>query len=297
VRLPVTIIGGYLGAGKTTLVNHLLRNAEGVRLAVLVNEFGELPIDADLIEAQDENMISIAGGCVCCSYGNDLVMAMIELAKMSPPPQHVLLEASGVALPGAIAATVGLLGNYALDGVLVLVDAETITQRASDRYMGDTIMHQLTDADIVVLNKIDLVPPDQLKETVDWLSDKVSGARIVPVVHATLPPEVALESFVGRPRVAGAAHSHQSPAFASTSFIINEPIDVTALAQRLTEVGLARAKGFAVSLDGSVKTIQVVGKRWEVSPAPSGVRPGIVCIGLDDQLDIEALKGMAAAME
>ena len=82
--LPVTVIGGYLGAGKTTLVNHLLRNADGLRIAVLVNEFGTLPIDADLIEAQDDNVIAIAGGCVCCSYGNDLVMAMIELARMEP---------------------------------------------------------------------------------------------------------------------------------------------------------------------------------------------------------------------
>lgn len=297
VRLPVTIIGGYLGAGKTTLVNHLLRNADGVRLAVLVNEFGELPIDADLIEAQDDNMISIAGGCVCCSYGNDLVMAMIELAKMSPPPQHVLLEASGVALPGAIAATVGLLGDYALDGVLVLVDAETIIERASDRYMGDTIMHQLTDADIIVLNKVDLVSPDQLKKTVDWLADKVFGARIVPVVRADLPSAIALESFLGRSRVVGAKQPHHSPAFASTSLVIDRPIDVADLAQKLAAAGLARAKGFATAVDGTMKTVQVVGKRWTVSPAPSGVRPGIVCIGLDDQLDIDALTGMAVAMQ
>ena len=71
--VPVTLIGGYLGAGKTTLVNHLLRNADGRRLAVLVNEFGELPIDADLIEARDGNLISISGGCICCSFGSDLL--------------------------------------------------------------------------------------------------------------------------------------------------------------------------------------------------------------------------------
>ena len=73
--LPVTVIGGYLGAGKTTLVNRLLRQADGLRVAVLVNEFGKLPIDADLIESRDENVINIAGGCVCCSYGSDLIVA------------------------------------------------------------------------------------------------------------------------------------------------------------------------------------------------------------------------------
>ena len=128
-KLPVTIIGGYLGAGKTTLVNHLLRHADGVRLAVLVNEFGALPIDSDLIESQDDNIISIAGGCVCCSYGNDLIVSMVDLARMQPRPEHVLIESSGVALPGAIAATVDLLADYRFDGIATLVDAETAKER------------------------------------------------------------------------------------------------------------------------------------------------------------------------
>ena len=108
-KTPVTIIGGYLGAGKTTLVNHLLRNAQGRRLAILVNEFGELPIDADLIEARDDDIISLSGGCVCCSYGNDLIMAMMDMARMEPRPDHIVLEASGVALPAAIASSLSLL--------------------------------------------------------------------------------------------------------------------------------------------------------------------------------------------
>ena len=100
--IPVSVIGGYLGAGKTTLVNHLLRNANGRKLAILVNEFGELPIDADLIEADDGDMISIAGGCICCSYGSDLVGALMELPERMPDMDGMLIEASGVALPGAL---------------------------------------------------------------------------------------------------------------------------------------------------------------------------------------------------
>ena len=103
LSIPVTVIGGYLGAGKTTLVNHMLRNANGLKLAILVNEFGELPIDADLIEAEDDNLISLAGGCICCSYGNDMVSALMELSQMEPRPDHVVLEASGVAIPNSIA--------------------------------------------------------------------------------------------------------------------------------------------------------------------------------------------------
>ena len=91
-NLPVTVVGGYLGAGKTTLVNYLLRNANGLRLAVLVNEFGELAIDKDLIEAEDDGLISISGGCVCCSFGGDLIAALRGLSQMKPQPQHILIE-------------------------------------------------------------------------------------------------------------------------------------------------------------------------------------------------------------
>ena len=94
------------GGGKTTLVNHLLRTANGLRLAILVNEFGALPIDDDLIIAREDNLISLAGGCVCCSFGSDLMAALMDLSQLSPPPERVLIEASGVAMPGAIAASV-----------------------------------------------------------------------------------------------------------------------------------------------------------------------------------------------
>ena len=83
--VPVTVIGGYLGAGKTTMVNQLLRHAEGRRIAILVNEFGDLPIDEDLIEAEGEDMIAISGGCICCSFGSDLTAALIKLSELTPP--------------------------------------------------------------------------------------------------------------------------------------------------------------------------------------------------------------------
>ena len=98
--LPVTVVGGYLGSGKTTLINNLLNSADGHRYAVLVNDFGELSIDAQLIEKQDGNVISLSGGCICCSYGNDLTSALLELK--TDTIDQVVIEASGVALPGSI---------------------------------------------------------------------------------------------------------------------------------------------------------------------------------------------------
>ncbi len=281
-RLPVTIIGGYLGAGKTTLVNHLLRQADGLRLAVLVNEFGALPIDADLIESQDGNVISIAGGCVCCSYGNDLIMALIDLAKMTPRPEHVLLEASGVALPGAIAASIGLLADYAVDGVLVLADSETIRTRAEDRYMGDTIERQLSAADIIILNKADLVSEDTADATVKWLAGTAAGARVIPASHAKLPAETILHSSLGRTRSDHATTAHQPDLFETMSITLDGAMDAEGLARRLADprLGLVRAKGFVTATDGTCMAIQVVGNRWTALPAPTGARSiGIVCIG------------------
>ena len=155
-EVPVTVIGGYLGSGKTTLVNQLLRHANGLRLAVLVNEFGALPIDADLIESSDENVINIAGGCVCCSYGSDLIATLLDLQQVQPQPDHVLIEASGVALPDAIAQSVTLIIRYTIDGIIVVADSETIRNQGQDRYLAGTIKHQLDAADIILLNKVDL---------------------------------------------------------------------------------------------------------------------------------------------
>ena len=299
-QLPVTVIGGYLGTGKTTLVNRLLRDANGLRLAVLVNEFGELPIDSDLIEAQDENVISIAGGCVCCSYGNDLIMAMLDLAKMAPRPDHVLLEASGVALPGAIASSIGLLQDYVCDGVVVLADAETVRERCTDRYLSDTVERQLDDADIVIINKVDLVSEQSADATHNWLTDKFPRTKMVSATHAAVPPEVVLQSFLGRelsaPGKLSTTHApHQMDHFESCSIRFDGVNDAALLAKRLTEsgFGVVRAKGFVRTADGSFMSVQIVGHRWQVAPSGKPAQMGIVCIGLRGQFSRQALLQLA----
>jgi len=296
--LPITIVGGYLGAGKTTLVNQLLRHANGLRIAVLVNEFGELPIDADLIEAQNDKIISIAGGCVCCSYGNDLIMAMIDLAQMTPAPEHVLLEASGVAMPGAIASSIGLLDKYALDGVVVLADAETLQKLADDTYMGDTVRSQLQDADLLILNKTDLVGEASLADTRNWLSTEYQEAKIIETQHARLPLEVALGLSRSSSTIRPTTALHHGDLFKSISFNFDGPVDVVELARLLVQddLGIIRAKGFAISLDGTPHEIQTVGRRWTKAAIFNAPYSGIVCIGRGDQLRTNLISALIAQL-
>lgn len=194
--LSTIVLGGYLGAGKTTLLNHLLRHAQGRRIAVMVNDFGAIGIDADLIESTDGEVMSLAGGCICCSVGSDLVAALMGLAQRVPPPDLVLIETSGVALPGSVARGARLAPGIEIDAVVVLVDAETIRIRANDRHVGDTVVQQLGEADLLVLNKIDLVDEPALATTRHWLAGIALHARIIESVEARVPAELIL-GFAG----------------------------------------------------------------------------------------------------
>jgi G3E family GTPase len=299
-RIPVTVVGGYLGAGKTTLVNHLLRNADGLRLAVLVNDFGTLPIDADLIEAQSDNLISIAGGCVCCSFGSDLMGALMSLAQRDPAPDHVLLETSGVAMPGVVARSAALIPAFAIDSVVVLADAETVRARAADRYMGDTITRQLNEADLVILNKSDLVSAGAMQLLQQWMAHSAPRAALVDAERG----EVSAALIFGR--------GHTTPApgmlsprsirpaenaagrYESASFSPAAPVQVETLARALADpvCGVLRAKGVLRDVDGSLKTLHVVGARFEVTPFGGGgdAVAGIVCIGLRGRVNHAAIE-------
>ena len=292
--LPVTVIGGYLGAGKTTLVNYLLRNANGLRLAVLVNEFGELAIDRDLIEAEEEGLISISGGCVCCSFGGDLIAALRNLSQMQPRPQHILIEASGVAKPSAIFDSVALLDGFSADGVVVLSDAETVQENANDKYMGDTVLAQITQADILLLNKCDLVDPQNIAETANWLARQNPNARLVKTKHSVAAPEVVLESFLGRQKIT--EPHHHLDQMTSMNLIPTTSLDAMNLAKTLAEgeFGLVRAKGFVTDISGDKMLIQIVGRRWAIKAADPKLKDGLVCLGMKEQMRPSQLRALIA---
>jgi len=282
-RIPVTVIGGYLGAGKTTLVNHLLRQANGRRLAVLVNDFGDLPIDADLIESADGGTISIAGGCVCCTIGSDLVAALQAIAARDPSPDHVLIEASGVALPSGIGPAVTLLPQFRLDGPVTVVDATNIRERTADRYLGDTVQRQIDDADLLVVTKTDRLDPAARESLLAWLGHASQAieapfGRVAPEVILGLPPGA-------RPRSGGMPGLH--PAYASRSYHELAPVDIAELMRGLCDAacGLLRAKGVLRDIDGETRVLHVVGQHASIEPARPAEAGRLVCIGLKARFD------------
>lgn len=304
--LPLTVLGGYLGAGKTTLVNHLLGNAGGRRLAVLVNDFGDLSIDETLIESREGNLLSIAGGCVCCSFGSDFMAGLMQMAALDPPPDHLLVETSGVALPGAVARSAALLQAIRVDAVVVLVDAETVRARAADRYLGDTVTRQLAEADLVVLNKTDLVDAAARPALKDWLATLAPRAGLLECEHGKVGAELLLGLRRDAARATGVlsggsmrAPEDAAARYASASFELDGALDAQALATRLAApaLGLLRAKGIVRDADGSLVVLQVVGARAALEAAPEGATPGpLVCIGARGRFDRDAVAALIAGL-
>lgn len=207
-RLPVITIGGFLGAGKTTLVNYLLANSSGQRIAVFVNDFGTINIDLDRIDSRSVDRISFKNGCVCCSLNDDLVARIAGFAKSSEPPDTIVIEASGVADPRAIDKSVSMLevaGLARLDARIHVLDADGFEQYEFDE--SELIIDQAAAADFIVLNKVDLVDEQILSRIRMTLEESAPQSRVVETTQCEIPAELtSLNALVLSPRRDEAPH-------------------------------------------------------------------------------------------
>jgi G3E family GTPase len=281
--IPFSVIGGFLGAGKTTLLNHLLRGATGRRFAVMVNDFGALDIDGRLVADHGGDTIALANGCLCCTIGDSLVTTLLSLLERPERFDHVVVEASGVADPGRIADLAVLEPRLARDGVIVVVDAAHVRERAADRRVGDTVTRQLAAADLLVLNKVDLA--HDLAALHGWLSTH-SAAPVLEARHADVP----LDLLFGLDRHGGPAGCGTADSFASWSYEWPQPVErETVLAMLRDAAGVLRAKGIVRFADAPDRrsVVHLVGRRLDVSdagPWRAGIASRLVLIGLNPAL-------------
>ena len=302
-RTPLTIIGGFLGAGKTTLLNHVLRHA-GRRLTVLVNDFGAINIDADLVLKHEGNTLSLANGCVCCSIGDGLMEALARIAREPRRPDHVVVEASGVADPGRIGEIARIDPSFRLQGIVVLADAERLEALAADKYVGDTVRRQVEAADLVLLNKIDRVDEAARVRAAAWIRRHAPAAQLVETVEAAVPTALVLGLEHADADAFGRESLHEhghADAFETWSFTSPRPVRPDALRQVLDALpdGILRGKGvLLVENDPRPAILHGIGRRWSLTPdaawtGPPGTR--LVLIGLAGRLDPADLERRFAA--
>ena len=283
-KVPVTVITGFLGAGKTTLIRHLMTNANGRKLAVLVNEFGSEGVDGEILKScaaancPAENIVELANGCICCTVADDFIPTMEELLARKVRPDHILIETSGLALPKPLLKAFDwpeIRSRITVDGVIALADAEAVAagrfapnpaaveaQRAADRSidhetpLSEVFEDQISCADIVLLTKADLAGEAGVAAARRVIA--AEAPRPVPVLGVTdgaIDPQVILglnaaaeDDLAARPSHHDGEEDHEHDDFASVVIELPEIVDVDALLASVgrlaREQNVLRAKGF-----------------------------------------------------
>ena len=286
----VTVLGGYLGSGKTTLVNRLLA-ASPEPVVVLVNDFGDITVDKDLIVGASGDTLELANGCICCSMADGFVDALETIRPLAP--ERVVVEASGVADPASAAAYAHRPGFH-LDAIVVTVDATDVRARIADRYVGDTVAAQIGSADLLVATKTDLDEAAPLDELEAWLRQRSAA----PLVDGQLAAPEALFGLAITADPDRHAHAHVDATPFSSASIELDGVDVDQLRAALGQRpdAIVRAKGVLRDTAGAAFTVQMVGSRLDIRPGPDNASTTgrLIAIGVGE-VDVAGwLAGVAA---
>ncbi|SLN55518.1 putative GTP-binding protein YjiA [Roseivivax jejudonensis] len=284
-KLPVTIVTGFLGSGKTTLISHLMKNPEGKRLAVVVNEFGDVGVDGEILkgcaipDCPAENILELANGCICCTVADDFIPTIEALLALDPRPEHILIETSGLALPKPLLKAFDwpdIRSRITVDGVIALADAEAVAAGRfapdvarvdAQRLADDSLDHetplsevfedQISCADIVLLTKPDLAGPEGVAKAREVIAAEAPRPLpVVEVAEGAVDPRVILglgaaaeDDMDARPSHHDTPHDHDHEDFESVVIDLPEidtPAALVARIERLAEEQrILRVKGYA----------------------------------------------------
>ena len=301
-RIPATVITGFLGAGKTSMIRHLLAHANGRRLALIINEFGDIGIDAEIVRGcaiegcEEDDILELANGCICCTVADDFLPAIETLLDRDEPPDHIVIETSGLALPKPLVKAFGwpsVRTRVTVDGVVAVVDAPAyaaglfatdpgavqVQREADDALDHDSPLEELLEeqlacADLVVLNKADLVDEADMRRIGDEIGGLLRPAvKQVSAREGAVDPAVLLgleaaaeDDLESRPSHIDEAGEHDHDDFTTFSVELGEIDSPPRLAARLAEIiaahGILRIKGFAAVTGKDMRLlVQAVGER------------------------------------
>lgn len=339
-KIPATVITGFLGAGKTTMIRNMLMNAGGRKIALIINEFGDLGVDGDVLKGcgaeacTEDDIIELNNGCICCTVADDFIPTMEKLLERKDRPDHIVIETSGLALPQPLVAAFnwpGIKTAVTVDGVVTVVDSAAVAagrfaddhdaldaQRVNDQGLDhespieELFEDQLTAADLIVLNKADLLDEASLKS----VRDTVTGAtarkpRMIESRHGDIPASVLLGLGIGTENDIsnrkshheleheGDGHAHDHDEFESFVVELGAVDEPAAFIEKLKPIidrhDILRLKGFAEVKGKPMRlVIQAVGSRidsyFDRAWTPGETRgTRLVVIGLHDEMDDEAI--------
>lgn len=307
VVIPLTILTGFLGAGKTTLLNRILTSDHGLRVAVLVNDFGSVNVDAELIVGVKDNIISLANGCTCCTLRDDLVTTVLETINGPQQPEYIVLEASGVADPGGIVMafnTPDLADKIRLDSVTCVVDADQVFAHPEQPRVNQLKLLQIAFADMVILNKVSLAGPQKVATARAWIDDHFDNIRVFETDYAEVPDEVLLgvgrfdaTQFDALQSIKTHSHLSDQPSFDTWTYTSPTPLSLARLEEAVAQLPATvfRCKGIVYSSENPERptAMQVVSRRLDLSPLePWRDEPAtsVVVIAVPGSLDATALQ-------
>ncbi len=302
MKIPVTVVTGFLGAGKTTLIRHLLANAAGRRLALIINEFGDLGVDREVLlgcamdGCADDQVVELTNGCICCAVADEFLPAMETLLGRDSPPEHIVIETSGLALPKPLVQAFNwpeVRSRVTVDGVITVIDAPAVasgrfadapaavqaglgalSERDHDQPLDELFEDQLVAADLVIVNKADLIDPISLAALQSRLRGQLRpGTKVVRSLHGRVAPQVVLglgaaaeDDLSSRPSHHDGETDHEHDDFASFIADLGPVADPAALEARIRIAAerhnVLRIKGF-VDVPGKPMrhVVQAVGPR------------------------------------